>query len=181
LARPFSASKNVRNNPDVIFLFKAAYVEKVALANTASNYHDHTTPRPNGRPSRFLHGEVENGRHDIAARNTICRLQKITHSNGADVAHVDMSPLKATGFSAYEQTIWPRSVGTFDLLSINVMNPSEIYLHSQWDTFPRQPAISTPGDYNLVYEVLAEYFPALSFTVKLQATGNMATMVASLV
>jgi hypothetical protein len=104
----------------------------------------------------------------------------VTTIRGQLVVHTDLTRLKATGFSGYEQTIWPLSMARFDLLSVHVSNPTEIYLHSERDMYPRLPAFSAVGRYKLVYEILAEHFPHLEFAVELAVTGDVNTTTASL-
>jgi hypothetical protein len=155
-------------------------VEQVAFAYPPTLFHDHAT-LPQGRPCLFLHGYVANRRPDIAARQTICRLCEISSIVGPAVVHEDFTPLKATGFTGYEQTIWPSSVGRFDLLSIHYVKPNEIFLHSLNDMGPRRPAISSVGRYKLIYEILAEHFPQVRFAVELEVTGAVKTTKANLV
>jgi hypothetical protein len=143
------------------------------------NYSDHFTKIHGGaRNSNILVGEIKNNRPDIAARHVICRLKTVTP--GA-VTKWDQSMLKATGLIGYEQTIWPKSTGSFDLLSVSRMNPTQVFLHSNCDIHDRPPLTENAGEYILDYEVLAENFPMLEFQIKLNLTGDITTTTVELI
>jgi hypothetical protein len=135
------------------------------------SYMDHTTPHNAPRACKVLHADIRNNRADIAARHAICRLRDIL-SASALLPSSDQSVLKASGFLGYEHTIWPSSVGSFDLLAVSFESPKAIYLHSAMDRYPRNPVINVLGSYKLTYDVLAEDFPPLSFDVDLHVTGD---------
>jgi hypothetical protein len=69
----------------------------------------------------------------------------------------------------------------FDLLSIDMTQQSNIFLHSSMDVNPRIPIISVVGIYHLHYQVFAEDFPIIEFTVELNVTGNETTTTAQLI
>ena len=130
-------------------------------------YTDHT----GRRNVKVLHIDVFNNRPDIGASNTVCRLKSIT-LNKIINASVDRSHLKCSGAPGYSNTIWPNDHVAFDLLSIDMNKPTDIYLHSALDVTPRSPIISKVGKYELVYEVFAEGFPPIIFSIDLDFTGN---------
>jgi len=144
-----------------------------------SYYRDHSMQQPAWR--LFLHGLTSNGRPDIAARHTVCRLNQVKTIDGTVIAHGDHSPLKAVNVSSYEQMIWPQDEGKFDLLSIDAALGTHVYLHSTKDLYPRQPIITSTGTYLLNYAILAEGFMPISFWVQLTITGDSNTATAALV
>ena len=72
----------------------------------------------------------------------------------------------------YSQFIWPKSTGSVDVFGIDSYAYPEIYLQSEADQNPRHPIIKAPGTYKLAYEIYAERFPLLTFTVKLELPAN---------
>ena len=138
-------------------------------------YEDHTGLRN----VKALHIDILNNRPDIGASNCVVRLNKITH-NGIITDCPDKNHLKCRGFQGYLNVIWPSNHCSFDLLSIDISNQSNIFLHSAADIHPRQPVISAIGHYLLHYQVFAEDFPINEFTVDLNATGNIATTTAQM-
>ena len=77
--------------------------------------------------------------------------------------------MKVTGYIAkYDQTIWPLSRGTFDLLMVEERENAGVFLNSALDVNPRQPILrSSSGVYELGYEVFSQGLPKLEFVVKL--------------
>ena len=138
-------------------------------------YRDHT----GARNVKVLHIDISNNRPDQGASNTVARMKSIT-TNGITSSAPDRSHLKCSGAPGYSNTIWPNDHVAFDLLSIDLGNQSNIYLHSALDVVPRVPIIQKSGSYKLEYEVFAESFPAISFLVELVVTGNEATTTAKL-
>lgn len=148
-------------------------VENIWIDSTSIPYGDHSTilfPRP----SFIGHVEVSNRRPDIAALNCAIRLVSIESSGSGKQASPDQSRLKATGRLGYDQAIWPKSKGSFDLFGINANQFPETYLHSELDVRPRVPVIQNPGTYTLTYEIYAIGFPKLVVEVELSlpSTGN---------
>ncbi len=136
-------------------------------------YGDHTGTRT----VKGLLVDVANGRPDVGSSTCVARLASITN-NGIITPSPDRSHLKCTGFPGYVNVVWPASQVAFDLLSIDMANQSNIFLHSSMDVIPRLPIISTPGTYQLHYEVFAKDFPILEFDIDLNVTGNAATTTA---
>ena len=85
-----------------------------------------------------------------------------------------------TGLPGFQQTIWPQSHGSFDLLGINMNNGSEVFLNSAADVNPRNPIITAPGDHQLEYEIFCQGFPPLNVNVLLHVTGDATTATATL-
>jgi len=143
---------------------------------------DHVIYRDNtgARNVKVLHIDILNNRPDQGATNTVARLKSIT-TNGITTIAQDRSHLKCSGSPVYSNTIWPNDHIAFDLLSIDLNNQSNIYLHSALDVFPRVPLITMTGTYVLEYEIFAESFPPISVSVSLINTGNEATSTASIV
>ncbi len=133
---------------------------------------DHT-----GHSCRHIwHISVDNRRADSAAFNTVVRLDKITHPNGTTTSSRDRSFLKWAGKKeCFQTTILPIDQADFDCLSIDVNNPSNVFLHSEEDRPPRQPIISNVGLHILHYELLAIGFPKTNFDVEVNLTGNINT------
>lgn len=120
---------------------------------------------------RVLHGDIHNNRDDRAAYGLIARLAAIRDAEtDAPVEHSDRTVLKATGFQGFQHTTWPNTHCAFDLLAQSVENPNELYLNSSLDV-PREPVIFNPGTYLLDYEFVAQDFPVLRCTLRLQHTG----------
>jgi len=138
-------------------------------------YTDHT----GSRTVKALHIDILNNRPDKGAANCVARLNEITHNSVTSVSP-DHSHLKCKGFPGYANTIWPSNYASFDLLSIDLTQQSNIYLHSAADIHPRQPIISAIGKYLLHYQVFAQEFPIIEFIVDLQVTGNEVTTIAKL-
>jgi hypothetical protein len=127
-------------------------------------YTDHT----NHRHRRILYGCIENRRPDQPAIGTCARLVWIRRLGKAREPSPDRSSLKVTGhITMHEQTIWPRSDGTFDLLMVEGREQAGVFLNSALDIGSRQPILSSPGAYELGYEVFSQGFPKLEFVVKL--------------
>lgn len=129
----------------------------------------------NGGTIRALHASIRNDRKDLGALETIARLASITDQSGEKRKSPDGSQLKATGHRGYSRTIWPEDEGIFDLLAIDMDNPSRVYLMSELDVSPREPIIVKLGVCYLDYEVFSQGFPRLSFCIKLSLTGSKLT------
>jgi len=84
--------------------------------------------------------------------------------------------LKASGFQGYEHTIWPNSYCSFDLLAVSVEDPRLSFLNSSLDLIRRTPIIQEPGVYELRYRFIAEGYPLLERRVRLEHTGDIATV-----
>jgi hypothetical protein len=147
--------------------------------NWSSQLIRYTNPRGLYLVGRFLYVSIENRRNDIGAVNTVARLARITCPDGQELSSPDSSYLKATAVQGYTHLIWPESSCTFDLLVV-CASSGHIYLNSSLDIAPLQPIIATLGDYLLHYEVFAESFPVLQFSVRLQVTGDVQSTVATL-
>lgn len=139
------------------------------------SYTDHT----GRRDVKGLNVDVFNNRPDVGASNTVCRLQTIS-INGVKNISPDRSHLKCCGSPGYSNTIWPKDHIAFDLLSIDLNNPTNINLHSALDVNPRVPIINSIGKYELDYEVFAEGFSPITFIVNLDFTGNPNTTSANI-
>jgi hypothetical protein len=119
---------------------------------------------------RFLYIDIRNRRPDKGAVGTVARLSTITDSSGLRPSPI-RSHLKVTGHvGAYEQTIWPLSHGSVDLLCLGLQKPASVYLNTALDLHPRSPVLSMTGSYILEYEVFAESFPVTQFAIKLELT-----------
>lgn len=122
------------------------------------------------------HLSISNLRYDIAAFDTVVRVNEIVDSNGNVVQSQDRNFLKWAGkIRAYSATILPRDECKFDLLALDQTNNSLALLHSELDRPPRQPILTSPGSYILRYQVFSKGFPLLEFDVQLTLTGNLNT------
>jgi hypothetical protein len=115
----------------------------------------------------FLQVDLENRRTDLAAFDTVARLETI---NG--VACDDRSLLKATGYPGYTQIVWPASHSGFDLFVVDHANHANILLNSALDLSPKPPIISGHGVYRLQYAVMAREYPTLYFGLELTVDGS---------
>jgi hypothetical protein len=153
-------------------LWSPSYSRHLALGNTRLSetlmYGDHTGQRL----VRTFYVDVHNHRHDVGALDAVARLQHIVHPDGTIHRDIDTSPLKVTGQPGYKQVIWPQSHVAWDSLSVAMDQPSTVYLNSALDVIPRSPLISSPGKYRLAYEVFAQNFPVLKFTVNVSVSDN---------
>jgi len=140
-------------------------------------YTDHT----GSRGIRALLVDIRNERPDLGAVGCVARLARVGVDGQPLNSSFDRSLLKVTGLLAYEQTIWPKSRGGFDLLGIIVQTGTHVFLNSALDLNPRQPIINAPGRYRLEYEVFSQGFPPLPINVLLNLTGNLSTTTATLV
>lgn len=111
---------------------------------------------------RFLYVDIENCRYDLAAYDTVARLNAI---NGMPCR--DRSHLKATGQPGFSQIIWPRNHGAFDVLMVSALAKHQVFLNSALDVWPKPPVIDVPGTHRFEYAVLARQFPILHFTIEL--------------
>jgi hypothetical protein len=131
---------------------------------------------------RFLHVDIENRRPDTGAGETVARLAAITLASGTRKVSPNHSPLKVTGqWMAYEQTIWPRSHGAFDLLCVDAKVGYRVYLNNALDVTPRPILFEQLGEHFLEYEVFARGFDVRHFGVKLQLTAKCEEAKAELV
>ncbi len=118
---------------------------------------------------------IKNKRKDKAAVNTLAILKNIEGPNGSSI-HLDTSYLKWAGQIGYSRTIFPSRDASFCLLQLDYTNLLSVYLQSAADMHPRLPVITGhAGPYKLTYQVFAENFPLLEFTVLLTLTGNLNT------
>ncbi|EFK06462.1 conserved hypothetical protein [delta proteobacterium NaphS2] len=136
-------------------------------------YYDHASPP---RRARVLLATIRNGRSDIGAMQAVARLSSLVGADGTRRESPDRSHLKATGHSGYSQAILPQSTAVFDLLTIDLNSPSQLYLNSSHDVVPRAPVIDKPGNYELLYEVYSSGFPVLRLRVDIEHTGNPKTL-----
>jgi hypothetical protein len=127
---------------------------------------------------RVLCVDIRNERPDLGAVGCVARLARVGTFGQAPQPSPDRSLLKVDGLPAYGQTIWPKSHGAFDLLGVDQQHPSEVYLLSALDLPRRAPIITTPGDYQLEYEVFSQGFPPLEVRVRLTLTGDINTTTA---
>jgi hypothetical protein len=121
---------------------------------------------------RFLSIDIQNHRSDIAAYNTVARLDTIKDANENLLPVIDHSSLKANGQPGYANTIWPKSHGAFDLLFAKIEPKGSVYLNSSLDLTPKPAIIDRTGFYVLCYEVLAESFPILKFSIQLEVAND---------
>jgi len=127
----------------------------------------------NSRPARMLHGFLSNRRGDVGASSTVLRLHQLKKADETQLPIYDKTPLKVTSYlHHYQQTIWPLSEGCFDLVTLDLQNPTRVFLVSINDLSPRQPIISAQGTYHLRYQVFAIGFPLLEFTIELNVDGS---------
>lgn len=133
------------------------------------------TDRSEQRRIKVFHGHISNSRMDCGAIDAVARLAFITYPSGNREQSPDRSHLKVSGQPGYAQTIWPESTGTYDLLSLDINNQSQIFLNSSHDVYPRQPLISQNGEFLLEYEIFAQGFPPLRFSLRLNVTGDFTT------
>jgi hypothetical protein len=141
-------------------------------------YTSHSTGEP--LVGKFLSIDIQNHRSDIAAYNTVARLDSIKDVNGNFLPVTDRSYLKANAQPGYMHTIWPRSHGAFDLLLAKTEPKGSVCLNSSLDLTPKPTIIEHPGCYFLSYEVLAKSFPVLKFSVQLEVTEDVQTTQAQL-
>jgi len=145
-------------------------INEIVLHDEIVGYADHSTttfPPTFRRPDRIAHIELHNGRADIAAIDCAMRLLSIQQSGLSKQDNFDQGRLKAMGRLGYDQAIWPKSSGSFDLFGIHADHYPHIYLHSENDILPRTPIIREFGSYILTYEIYATAFPKLTFEVHL--------------
>jgi len=147
--------------------------------NWSSQLIQYNNPRGLSLVGRFLYVDIENRRNDIGAVHTVAQLARITYPDNQEVPSPDSSYLKATTFQGYTHVIRPESRRTFDLLVV-CPGSGHIYLNSSLDVTPLQPIITAPGNYSLHYEVFAESFPVLQFSLRLQVTGDVQSTEATL-
>lgn len=135
-------------------------------------YGDHT----GSYSDHIWHLSVKNLRHDIAAFDTVARLNEIVAANGNTIQTRDRNFLKWAGKkAAYSVTILPMDECGFDLFALDQANNSLLRLHSEEDKPPRQPIITIPGRYVLHYQLFSKGFPMLEFNLQLNLTGNYGT------
>ena len=138
----------------------------------AWSYGDHT----GSYSDHIWHLPIKNLRYDIAAFDTVVRLNEIVDTNGNSMLSVDRNFLKWAGKkTAYSATILPRDECKFDLFALDQVNNSLLRLHSEQDNPPRQPIITVPGNYVLHYQLFSKGFPLLEFDIQLTLTSNYNT------
>lgn len=124
----------------------------------------------------IYHIEIQNLRNELAAFNTVARLNEIILPNGKKVLSPDRSFLKWAGkIAAYSSTLLPNDCGLFDALSLDQFNLCSVFLHSEEDRPPRKPIINSLGNYVLRYQVFSQGFPILEFDISLVLTENLDT------
>ncbi len=156
----------------VIDQWKNTYSRNLEIQNlhwgSSVSYKDHT----GRRNVKVLHIDVFNNRPDTGATNTVCRLRSISRNKIKDESP-DKSNLKCSGSQEYSKIILPNDHITFDLLSIDLDKPSNIYLHSALDVNPRVPIITIVGKYELEYEIFAMEYHPITFIVELDFTDKI--------
>ncbi len=141
-------------------------------------YGDHTGVSTD----HIWHLLIKNFRYDIAAFDSVVRLNAIVDPNGNVVQSRDRNFLKWAGKkTAYSATILPRDECNIDLFALDESNNSLLRLHSEEDNPPRQPIITAPGTYILKYQLFSKGFPLLEFDVQLILTGHYSTTQAIIV
>ena len=98
---------------------------------------------------RFLSIDIKNRRSDLAAYNTVARLDSIKDVNENLLPLKDRSSLKVNGQPGYTNTIWPKSHGAFDLLVALTVPSGFVCLNSSLDLTPKPAIINQPGFYVL--------------------------------
>jgi hypothetical protein len=120
---------------------------------------------------RFLYCDIHNRRVDTGATGVVARLGSLSIAGGAFQVSPNRSHLKVTGQQlAYEQTIWPRSHGAFDLLCVNAQRGSSVYLNNALDVLPTPVLFDATGEHRLRFEVLGHGFDRIGFTIRLRTT-----------
>ena len=126
---------------------------------------------------RFLSLDIANGRPDLAALETSCRLVGFRADGEQDwvsPSELHRSLLKASKRSGFAHTVFPRSSETFNILFMgSVSSPGHgcrdgVYLNSALDFVPNQPLPIEPGHWHLLYEFCAIGFPLLRVDVSLR-------------
>lgn len=134
------------------------------------------------RRLKVLHGDVWNNRNDRAAQRVCAHLNEVLDlASLTRLDHQDRTRLKATGAVSYEHMIWPRSHCAFDLLGVSVDDPALIFLNSTLDVSPRRPILTATGVYELRFRFIAEDYPLLESAIRLEHTGDMATVAAQVI
>lgn len=175
---PDKVKKSVESSGWYPTFKRTIYIDDVRFSDHGFvDYRDHT----GCRQIKILHGYVKNGRKDITASNTICRLREVEDNNGNRIDIEDYTLLKAKGYIGYQQTIWPEAEASFDLLAISAKNPEHVFLNSARDIIPRKPIIEKKGEYIITYDVIADKYPLTSFQVKLYLSGVIETTKAELI
>lgn len=144
---------------------------KMAANGKPVDYPDHT-----GQHLEFIyHLCVKNNRTYSAAFNTVVKLKKIRFPDGCFYDPADRSFLKWAGkANGYSTIILPQDFATIDLLAIDQKTHC-IRLHSEEDIYERRYILKTPGDYLLQYQIFAQNFPMLDFSVNVRLTDNIST------
>ncbi len=131
---------------------------------------------------RALHADIENRRPDVGAAGVVARLAKLRVAGDAWRISPNRAPLKVTGQPGFEQTIWPKSHGAFGLLFVDTRSDRcRAYLINALDITPRPVLLDSPGDHLLMYEVFAQGFDVIRFTVQVQLPAHGADAQAELV
>lgn len=131
---------------------------------------------------RFLYGDIHNRRVDVGATGVVARLASVSIAGGTRQPSHNRSHLKVTGqHLAFEQTIWPRSHGSFDLLCVDAGCGSRVYLNNALDVLPTPMLFDAVGEHLLEFEVLGHGFDRVCFTVRLRTTELCSEATAELV
>ncbi len=131
---------------------------------------------------RFLYGNIHNRRVDLGATGVVARLASLSIAGGPAEPSPNRSHLKVTGqHMAFDQTIWPRSHGAFDLLCLDAHCGSRVYLNNALDVLPTPVLFDAVGEHRLQFEVLGHAFDRISFTVRLRTTHLCSDATAELV
>lgn len=151
-------------------------IEKLRWSKDSIRYGDHT----GANSQRVLFGEIHNRRLDVGALDVVVRLVNVKpEPSGRDCQPVDRSNLKWAGHPAYSCIIRP---GDYEEVALNIDRPTSAYLHSELDVVPRQSILSgSAGAFLLAYEVFAQHFPILRFTVRLTTREDVRSAQAELV
>lgn len=120
---------------------------------------------------RMLYLDIHNGRPDIAALETTCRLVNYwIADSGTKIPSSIRSVLKATGKPGFSHTIFPQSHEAFDLLCIgespHAPGEQHVYLNSALDLTPTPHLNITEGTWELEYEFYAIGFPVLTVVIE---------------
>jgi hypothetical protein len=145
-----------------------------------SLYSDHLTGT--GWVRRYIWPvHIHNRRSDRTALNVTATLQGI-HKGDEPLSCQDNTWLTWWGHHhRYSMVIPPNQERAFDALSIDVTDPTRVYLNSLFDITSltsgdvsrvRQPVIEGPGVYGLSYRLDAIGFPPLEFDVQLHLCAD---------
>ncbi|HUB66452.1 MAG TPA: hypothetical protein VL981_03080 [Candidatus Methylacidiphilales bacterium] len=145
---------------------------KVRITESPIVFQDHQGPRS----TWIVSVVIQNARPDISASHCSARCLSINPGGQSS----NRGFLKVCGHIGYQQLIWPGDMGEFDLLNILADHPRlpqqprypSALVPSDLDLNPAPMLFTSCGTYVVTYEVYAENFPRLTFTVRMDVTGT---------